>query len=535
MPAGDGIIFRYGDYTFDPRPLFTINKENIKTAANTGLATKYSLTLNGFLLPTGIDPISNFKGGLTQVLHSGNELRDAFAQDFNLLYLQCGSDKALISGYPKVLGLDISNSTDNYIRRADYTINLELPTLTGNASEPAGSSGCDPSIQPIGDLGASGLISLTDEFSVEFMDEKMGGSFAFSSLEIGSIPSVFSIQRTLSAQGNPLACGKDSAYNEPWQIAKAYVSANLGLTPEMTGLKGLMCISGMNIANNYRNITVNQLEGTVNATETFIAYTGYPAIEEFEITTDRAPTSPLTNVTINGTIQGLTTIQYTGCGFSAQGRTREQNDLGAPKFSGALVAWSGISGSLYNRANTVYKTMMPDYMSSDVVSQQKWFNHGNLNLRPLSEGIGYNPIGGLITYNLSYDDRPSNYNPKSLMESISYTFNEPNDVFASLVTLGRLKGPILQRIGASGVVTRDISIDAVFGAERANYSGIPAHAWNPYDDFIKGIEQGMRVEFGYAAVCTTDDCMPLVSSFTKTWEPAIGHLAISKSWTIGRC
>ena len=52
MPLGDGITFSYGDHVFDPRPLFTVNKEMIKTPANTGLATKYSLTLNGHVLPS---------------------------------------------------------------------------------------------------------------------------------------------------------------------------------------------------------------------------------------------------------------------------------------------------------------------------------------------------------------------------------------------------------------------------------------------------------------------------------------------------
>ena len=44
MPLGDGISFKYGDYEFDPRPLFTVNKEIMKTASNSGLGTKYSMT-----------------------------------------------------------------------------------------------------------------------------------------------------------------------------------------------------------------------------------------------------------------------------------------------------------------------------------------------------------------------------------------------------------------------------------------------------------------------------------------------------------
>ena len=72
MPLGDGISFKYGDYEFDPRPLFTVNKEIMKTASNSGLGTKYSMTLNGNILPTGV-ALDNAKGGLTQVFDGTEE------------------------------------------------------------------------------------------------------------------------------------------------------------------------------------------------------------------------------------------------------------------------------------------------------------------------------------------------------------------------------------------------------------------------------------------------------------------------------
>ena len=123
MPAGDGITFSYGSYSFDPRPLFTVNKEVLKTPANSGLATKYSMTLNGTILPTGID-LDNNKGGLTTVISDAQALQTAFEKDFNLLLLQCDSDTPIISGYPKVVSIDVNNASDNYIRQAEYTISL---------------------------------------------------------------------------------------------------------------------------------------------------------------------------------------------------------------------------------------------------------------------------------------------------------------------------------------------------------------------------------------------------------------------------
>ena len=49
----------------------------------------------------------------------------------------------------------------------------------------------------------------------------------------------------------------------------------------------------------------------------------------------------------------------------------------------------------------------------------------------------------------------------ALTETISLTYNEPTDVFASLTVLGKSRGPLFQDIYTSGVTTRDISIDAI--------------------------------------------------------------------------
>ena len=548
MPLGDGITFKYGDYQFDPRPLFTTNKEIIKTPSNNTLATKYSLTLEGTILPTGIDPVEGNIPGLTTVLSGTNVLRDAFSQDFKLLLLQCGGNTSgvleggstgllppdiLISGYPKVVSVDVANSNDNYIRRADYTINLELSSLTGSVSEPGGIN-CAGSLVGGTNLSASGLISLTDEFTIEFVDERVGGDISnfdntltadqLSHYGFGggfqSMPSVFSLQRTLSAQGDTLAgtgCEIDGVgeYIEPWERAKNYVSANLGLNSSMTGLVGLMGLSGtpaLNVVNNFRNVSVNKTEGTVNATETWIAATGnYLGTEDFEVTVERAIDNPFTTVSVNGTIQGYTTIEYSGGVPSGTGT----------KFGNALSMWSGVgsnvSGSILPRVVGVYHGL-PPWKGNP--SDQRF-----INIEPLSESIGYNPIGGTVTYSNSYNDRPPHCAPNALTETISFSFNEPNDVFASLTILGRSAGPLLQEIGTVGPRTRDISIDAVIAASTGCDIYSVADPPTDYDALITAYEARLNAE--YSQVFT--------NSFSKSWEPKVGHFTLSKSWTLGSC
>ena len=510
MPLGDGITFSYGDHIFDPRPLFTVNKEMIKTTANTGLATKYSMTLNGHVLPTGAAGIDS--AGLTNVLSGTNVIRDAFDQDFKLLLLQCSTDTPLISGYPKVISVDINHAGDNYIQRADYTINLELASLTGSVSE---SGGVDCNGTAIGNLSTSGLISLTDNFTVEFLDERLGGNINISDTGsnpvFGTIPSVFSLQRTLSAQGDPLAC-VNSVYTEPWQIAKNYVSANLGLTPDMTGLSGLMCVSGMSIASNFRSINIDKTEGSVEGSETFIAYTGLnPATEEMDVSAERSSDSPHVSVTINGTVQGLSVIDYNVDGYGCV-------PTGETKFNNALAAWSGISGSLYARANAVYGTLLSNNRPIGLVSE--------LNLIPLSESIAYNPIVGTVAYGNSYNDRPDNINPYSLTETVSYTNNHATDIFASLTVIGRAGGPLMQSIGTFGPVTASVSIDAIMLPVQGNVSGLSDDQWIPYSGFVDNYEDALLT------LPTVDRVY--ISDHSESWEPNVGHFTLNKTWTLSK-
>ena len=307
--------------------------------------------------------------------------------------------------------------------------------------------------------------------------------------------------------------GDGSRYIEPWVLASGYVTSHLGLTPEMTGLHDLMSLSGVNIANNYRNISVNKTEGTVDATETFIAYTGTnPAIEEFEVSTERGIDTPFTSVSINGTVQGLSVISYS-------------NPLsGTPKIQAALQAWSGaggISGALATRAHTVYNTL----------PKRKINMQGSVNNEPLSETIGYNITEGVITYNYSYDDRPITCYTGALSENISFTYNHRNDVFASLTILGRARGPLFQAINTYGPVTRELSIDAIVPVQAQcattdpdfihYYTFAPEH----YGAFVTGCEEALKAEFDQV----------FVNSFTESWEPKVGHFTLNKSWTVGYC
>ena len=496
MPLGDGITFKYGTYEFDPRPLFNYTKEVIKTPANTGLSEKYTVTLNGHILPSDLD-LDDYKGGLTTVMDDVATLRAAFSRDFKLLLLRCDSEIPIISGYPKVANIDVNVASDNYVRRADYTISLELVSLNGARSAGVGIMDCEGGSQ--GDLSSQGLISISDDFSIEFSDERVG--LVSTHLFDETFPSVFTIQRSLSAQGDSLACiDSEGGYIEPWERASGYIYDNIGMQPAISGLVGLMCISGLSLANNFRTISVNRPDGSVSSSESWVAYTSnQAAIEEVEVSLDRSLDSPFTNISINGTLVGLTpAINYETC-----------SPTGTPKFNGAYAKWETIKGDpSYNRANKVF----------DTVDAYAPLLKGALNTVPLTETVGYNPIAGTISYSYSYDNRPTMYCATALSESITYTQNNPTDLFASLTILGRGEA-FLQNLNTKEALTEEISIDAIL--QPAGGGSATPPTCSAYDTLMK--------------VGQSTDAAGYVTNDSMSWEPKQGHFTWTKSWTKGSC
>lgn len=498
------LTFSYGDYQFDPKPLFTISKEYIKTAAGTGLGTRYTLNIEGQIIPDTGKVLGQPRAGLQKVFSEVDTLRQAFNQDFKLLKLQCDANPAIISGYPRIETFEVNNASDNYVVRADYAISLTLPSLTGNAFNASGpvasgsTSGCG--VQDA-DLSSFGIIEYSDEFNIEFLDERLGGTL---SLSLGEIPSVFNIQRTINARGDSIADCVET-YKHPWERARDFIEPRLGFQPEFTGLGGLLCPTN-NVTNNYRSINVNKTEGTVNVTENYVALTGaISAYEDFEISMESANDNPLSTVSINGTVQGVTSIGYDDCPAT-----------GTPKFNNAHSLWSdSVSGALYSRAQAVFDSS-PKHAANLT---------GALNPTQLTTTIGYNPIGGTVTYSYTYDNRPVNCYAAAVTEIIRYSEVEPNDVFASLTVLGKTSGPVLQAINTIGPKTRSISIQALLPIEHdcaaVGFSGAP----DVYDTLINTYKASLQTS--YAQV--------FVNSASKTWEPHVGRFTAEASYTVGSC
>ena len=193
------LTFSYVDYTLEPKPLFNLSKEYIKTPANTGLGTRYNLTLEGNLIPT----VSHgFDESITGVFNAVESLRGAFDTDYKPFFLGCIGDAPIVSGHPKITSFDVNYAGDNYVQRATYSITLNLPTLVGTGFETIGPE--------TDDLSSHGIINYSDEFSLEFANERVGGAVILGEDTI-EFPSVYSLTHNVSAQGEPFS-GLDYAF-----------------------------------------------------------------------------------------------------------------------------------------------------------------------------------------------------------------------------------------------------------------------------------------------------------------------------------
>ena len=483
------LTFSYGEYTLEPKPLFNINKEYIKTPAGTGLGTRYNLSLEGSLIPS----VSHgFDQSITGVFNAVESLRGAFDTDYKPFFLGCIGEAPIVSGHPKITAFDVNYEGDNYTQRATYSISLNLPTLVGTGFETVGPE--------TDDLSSHGIISYSDDFSLEFADERVGGSVTVGDDTI-DIPSVYSLTHNVTAQGEPFS-GLD-----PTHLAQQFVGTKLGFTNEMSGVSSILNSSGV-VCNNFRTVSVNKTDGTCNASETFVINPSGRYREDFEISTNTSLEDAYTTIDINGTIQGYANISYPDPNVPVEGST--------PKFQNAMTAWDSISGITYSRANSFYK-INPKHLA--------FLASNSLNPTTLSTAFGYNITEGTITYAYSYNDRPINCVADALTETININETEPNDIFASLTVLGRKSGPLLQDIGTSGARTRDISIDAFLPIRTGCDVAVDFASPTEYANLVNEYEANLVSSYGSV----------YINSHTTSWQPKIGRFTFNKSWTVGDC
>jgi hypothetical protein len=231
------------------------------------------------------------------------------------------------------------------------------------------------------------------------------------------------------------------------------------------------------------------------------------ALEDFTVNLSKTKDNDFTQVSLQGTIQGVDTRDY-GVHPGGSGTF----DVTESKYTSALTYWTGIQSRLLSRIQKV---------GQDDATR-------NFNVIPLSKTVGHGYNNGVITYNYEYDDRPSNCIAGSLMESISIQDNNPLDVFASLTVLGRAVGPVLQDLATQTVPTRDVNVNVTM----APATGCTATQLRTINNPRVAVAS-LLCEF--EAELTGAHSQVYKSVDDENWDPLSGQYSRSIQWTYQDC
>lgn len=428
-------IMTYGDYSFTPVPLMEINVTNQKTQDGSTLGILFNVTLNGTLtpLPAGT-------AGYVNVDTLQDELVDALSNDGRRLYIACGGSE-MLNVYPRINSIIFSQSSDNWVQSSPYRIELEFDSNTSDVPQYIQQATEDWVLEPVLERPyfTSKLSNVSNQYNGQYY-------------ALDASPYVFKMTHSVSAVGKSHysksreGTGATGTLDRAgWQEARDYVINRLGTDNTFLASSGVinLTVADFQYYNHIRNQTVNELDGSFNVTESWLILnpsgTGVigNVLEDFTTEVRKNTDSNITTVSIRGNIEGLASNYY--------GVTTGDFSITQSKYDAAQSGWLIVQQRLLPRAQIVAQDVTTRLLNSGV----------------LTNSVSHNPTNGIISYNYDFNDRPNNCIPGALSENISIVDNNPTDIFASLMVLGRAAGPILQDINTVTAPVRNVNIECV--------------------------------------------------------------------------
>ena len=242
---------------------------------------------------------------------------------------------------------------------------------------------------------------------------------------------------------------------------------------------GIDAFKGFNYT---RGQQVDKLGGSFTVTESWVvAPADSIALETMEMSVNESGDSPIIEVSINGTIEGLVDnaswidsygnrqdmywnyeadddVDYnlgaTGDHTDAPETTNPGNQTTialAPTFQSKYQA-AEARFNFYQR--TLYQTVQSSVNRLGRYSVK-------INPKPTSVSNSLSPLTGVITYGFSFNNGPETYLPFALSEDISVNDTMPGEVYGSHLVLGRTRGPVFQNINTQTQWERRLSISCI--------------------------------------------------------------------------
>ena len=273
------------------------------------------------------------------------------------------------------------------------------------------------------------------------------------------------VTHTMSATGKRHYEPGGGVDKEAWERARDLISVKKGMDGDILSASLIEDLSsyGQYVQSNSENI--DEIAGTYSYTEIY-SLSNQNYTETFTVQTSAG--SGNISVTVSGEIRGF-------------GGTVDERIAAASAAIGEDI--------LFNRAQT--------------------YSGYSLNANYLNKNVTKSPTSGTISYSYEYNDRASYLIPGALSEDYQVSFEDPSDIFAEIVVLGRVAGPVLQNLNTVSARIKSLNISAVMPRNTV-YS-------NPPD--VTSIVNNFK-----PGVCFTNKP-------TATWNPITGSFSYSVSWT----
>jgi hypothetical protein len=486
------IRISYGNFDFlsasgYPTPNLSVSTNQVRTPAGDYLMSEKTITLDGMCYaarktvqnqtsaPTASQKDTTVNGLF--LLASG--LHDKILQNnhsgLKIYLINRQSDNYLINDIASIDTISFKENENNWRNSIDYSIVLKVYS-SGSGSY-------------LTKDGGHYVTSVTDTYNLQLIDND---KYLYQDKYIP----VYKLTRTIGAVGKRITSTSGALYH-----AKQWVIDRQAAAP----LTGMFRTSDFLLYNQEREISVDEPGGSYSITDSFIAKSGYPWIDNYSITTVVDYQFNRT-ISINGFIQGLEPATgiydsrnidisttngvpnstsgkldiypaITGInGYAADnGKTNlftyniggSNLAMGKSKYMNAVSGYNIVRSNIFNRA-LAYNTSTTNLISSDWDGQNYFSNYKTrpLNPLPLSLTESLYPFEGKITYQAEYDSRPLSIMTGAISETFSFTEKLPSIRVQEIQILGRRLGPLVyEYYGSSGIGNRTVSYEAVFPRE----------------------------------------------------------------------
>ena len=543
-----------------PTPFVSISysldkNKNPLVGNNYVMGGRYNITLNGTLLVNGGSPenlsdpesilsigpnyennpngnftrtnkqIINFSDRAYSMFLKQQAIRALFAHNGQKMeILSIRNDEPVFVFYPEVESISFDEGT--YTDLCRYTITLTAPVLfdKNNNILDAASKFYDGSEENKN----YHVESYTDSWSLE-PDDSLGitPNNIPPGVSIANIvPKIYRVTRNVSATGKTMYFPTNDNREEAWEQAKKFVKFNIlkeniespptnqiSYFPSYSDSvgSGLLNIPlPISSYNHLRSETINKTEGTYSLTDSWIiAPVGTNAVESYASSLSSDNSSPIVSISINGNIKGLSL-------------NTADNFANNSKFVNALQKLRDISNNLSFDINSV------------VFKRARNLTPIVLNVVPNSLNITQNESTGEITYNVTYNNRPTNFIRNVINENIVITDTYPGDIYSIIPVINKNNGPILQYIGGRTEYRRDLNIDL-----NVNRSNIGYYKMEKKGSYIYK-KPSIDPIISQDLVAIINTCSPaneptirkyFLSPPSESWDPKTGKYSIQISWT----